>query len=57
MMAEANSAPSGGAAESGRTRDWASLLAEPPYHAIIVLGLIGVFQTSLFRAPTTTSVA
>ncbi len=54
MMAEANSAPSGGAAEPDRTRDWASLLAELPYYAIVVLGLIGVFWTSLSRAPTTT---
>jgi hypothetical protein len=54
MMAEPNSAPSGAAAGPGRTRDWASLLPELPYYAIVVLGLIGVFWTSLSRAPTTT---
>ena len=52
-MAEANSAPSDGAAEPRRTRDWASLLSELPYYAIVILGLIGIFWTSLFRAPST----
>jgi hypothetical protein len=53
-MAEANSAPSGPAAEPRRSRDWASLVADVPYYAIVVLGLIGVFWTTLFRAPATT---
>ena len=53
-MAEANSAPSERAVEPRRTRDWASLMADVPYYAIVVLGLIGVFWTTLFRAPATT---
>jgi hypothetical protein len=52
-MAEANSAPSDGAAEPRRTIDWASLLAQLPYFAIVILGLIGVCWTSFFRAPAT----
>ncbi len=52
-MAEAKSAPSRGAAEPGRTWDWASLLAQLPYFAIVILGLIGVCWTSFFRAPAT----
>jgi hypothetical protein len=52
-MAQANSAPSDGAAERRRTRDWASLLPELPYYAIVILGVIGVFWTSLFRTPST----
>jgi hypothetical protein len=53
-MAEANSAPTERAVESRRTRDWASLIADVPYYAIVVLGLIGIFWTTLFRAPATT---
>jgi hypothetical protein len=53
-MAGANSAPSDRAFESDRTRDWASLVADVPYYAIVVLGLIGIFWTTLFRAPATT---
>jgi hypothetical protein len=44
-MAEA---PSRGAAEPGRTRDWASLLPQLPYFAIVILGLIGVNRRVLF---------
>lgn len=52
-MAEANWAPSERVAESRLTRDWASLMAGVPYYGIVVLGVIGVFWTTLFRAPAT----
>jgi len=54
MMADANSAPSEDAAEPRRTRNWTSLLAELPYFAIVILGVVGICWTSLFRTPTTT---
>jgi hypothetical protein len=52
MMAEANSAPSRGVAEPRQTRNWGSLLAEAPYFAIVLIGIVGICWTSLFRAPT-----
>jgi hypothetical protein len=53
-MADANSAPSNGVAEPQRTRNWISLLAEAPYFAIVVIGVVGICWTSLFRSPTAT---
>jgi hypothetical protein len=54
MMANANSSPSDGVAEPRRSRYWLSLLAEAPYFAIVMIGIVGICWTSLFRAPTAT---
>jgi hypothetical protein len=54
MMANADSTPSGGVAEPGRSRSWISLLAETPYFAIVIIGIIGICLTSLIRTPTAT---
>ena len=53
-MADANSAPSKGVAEPRRGRSWVSLLAEAPYFAIVIIGVVGICWTSLFRTPTAT---
>jgi len=53
-MADANSAPAKGVAEPTRSRNWASLLAEAPYFAIVIIGVVGICWTSLFRSPTAT---
>ncbi|HEX9169810.1 MAG TPA: hypothetical protein VF886_12925 [Roseiarcus sp.] len=50
-MTDAKSAPLNGAAEPRRTRKWVSLLAEAPYFAIVIIGIIGVCWTSFFRRP------
>jgi hypothetical protein len=52
MTANADSAPSSGDAEPRRGRKWTSLLAEAPYFAIVVIGIVGVCWTSFFRRPT-----
>ncbi len=54
MMANANSAPSEGLGEPRRSRKWVSLLAEAPYFAIVIIGIVGVTSTSLLRSPTAT---
>jgi hypothetical protein len=53
-MANADSTPSGGVAEPRRGRNWISLLAEAPYFAIVIIGVVGICWTSLFRTPTAT---
>jgi hypothetical protein len=52
MMANANSAPSDGLAEPRRRRTWVGLLAEAPYFAIVIIGIVGICWTSFFRRPT-----
>jgi hypothetical protein len=52
MMADVNSSPSGGFAEPRRSRIWFSLLAEAPYLAIVIIGVVGICWTSFFRRPT-----
>jgi len=54
MMSDANSSPSDGVAEPRRSRYWTSLLAEAPYFAIVLIGVVGVCWTSFFRTPTAT---
>jgi hypothetical protein len=51
MMANANSSPSDGVAEPRRKRLWISLLAETPYLAIVIIGIVGICWTSFFRRP------
>jgi|HubBroStandDraft_1064217.scaffolds.fasta_scaffold502220_1 hypothetical protein len=51
MMANADSTPSGGVAEPRRGRIWISLLAEAPYLAIVIVGVVGICWTSFFRRP------
>jgi hypothetical protein len=48
-MADASSTSSGGFAEPHRrgTRKWISLLAELPYFAIVVIGIVGVAWTNM----------
>jgi hypothetical protein len=48
-MADASSAPSSGVAEPRprRRRNWISLLAELPYFAIVVIGVVGVAWTNM----------
>jgi hypothetical protein len=48
-MADASSTSSGGLAELHRrgTRKWISLLAELPYFAIVVIGVVGVSWTNI----------
>src|ERR1700749_1824548 len=48
-MADASSTSSGGLADSPRqgSRRWISLLAELPYFAIVVIGIVGVSWTNL----------
>ena len=48
-MADAGSTSSGGFAEPHRrgTRKWISLLAELPYFAIVVIGIVGVSWTNM----------
>ena len=47
-MADATSTSSGGLADTHRgSRKWISLLAELPYFAIVVIGIIGVAWTNL----------
>jgi hypothetical protein len=48
-MADASSTSSGGFAEPHRrrTRKWISLLAEVPYFAIVVIGIVGVSWTNV----------
>jgi len=53
-MANANSSPSDGVAEPRRSRIWISLLAEAPYFAIVIIGIVGIASTSLLRRPTAT---
>jgi len=54
MMSDANSSPPDGVAEPKRSRIWLGLLAEAPYFAIVIIGVVGVCWTSLFRTPTAT---
>ena len=54
MMANADSTPSGGVAEPRRSRNWIGLLAEAPYFAIVIIGIVGICLTSLLRTPTAT---
>jgi hypothetical protein len=51
-MANADSSPSDSVAEPRRSRVWISLLAEAPYVAIVVIGVVGICWTSFFRRPT-----
>jgi hypothetical protein len=51
MMANADSTSSGGVAEPRRGRNWISLLAETPYFAIVIIGIVGVCWTGFFRRP------
>jgi hypothetical protein len=55
-MADASSTSSGGFAEPHRrgTRKWISLLAELPYFAIVVIGIVGVSWTNLLGIPVAT---
>src|SRR5277367_5413595 len=55
-MADASSTPSGSFAEPHRrgTRKWISLLAEAPYFAIVVIGIVGVSWTGSLGVPVTT---
>src|ERR1700710_3116149 len=48
-MADASLTPSDGLAEASRraTRKWISLLAELPYFAIVVIGIVGVSWTNM----------
>jgi hypothetical protein len=48
-MADASSAPSRGVAEprGGWGRKWISLLAEVPYFAIVIIGIVGVSWTNM----------
>ena len=48
-MADASSAPSHGVAElrPRGTRKWISLLAELPYFAIVIIGIVGVSWTNM----------
>jgi hypothetical protein len=48
-MADASSTSSGGLADSHRqgSRRWISLLAELPYFAIVVIGIVGVSWTTM----------
>ena len=48
-MADASSAPSRGVAEprARGTRKWISLLAEVPYFAIVIVGIVGVSWTNM----------
>ena len=50
-MANADSTPSDGFGETRRSRRWKSLLAETPYFAIVIIGVIGICWTSFFRRP------
>jgi len=50
-MAKADSTPSDGVAEPRRSRRWIGLLAEAPYFAIVIIGVIGICWTSFFRRP------
>jgi hypothetical protein len=50
-MANANSSPTAGVAEPRRRRLWISLLAEAPYVAIVIIGIVGICWTSFFRRP------
>jgi len=54
MMSDANSSPPDGVTEPKRSRVWIGLLAEAPYFAIVIIGVVGVCWTSLFRTPTAT---
>ena len=51
MMATAGSASSDGAEEPRQGGRWINLLAEAPYFAIVVIGVIGICWTSFFRRP------
>ena len=53
-MADASSTPSGGVAKPRRARIWISLLAEAPYFAIVIIGIVGVSWTKLVGIPTAT---
>jgi hypothetical protein len=55
-MADASSAPSRGVAEPRprERRNWISLLAEAPYFAIVIIGIVGVSWTSLLGISTAT---
>jgi hypothetical protein len=48
-MADASSAPSGSVAEPRPrgARNWISLLAETPYFAIVIIGIVGVSWTNM----------
>jgi hypothetical protein len=50
-MANADSTPSDGFGEPRRSRRWKSLLAETPYFAIVIIGVVGICWTSFFRRP------
>jgi hypothetical protein len=53
-MANANTVPSGGVEDPRRGGNWVSLVAEAPYFAIVIIGVVGVCWTSLFSTPTAT---
>jgi hypothetical protein len=50
-MANAKTSPSGRVAERRQRGPWMSLLAEAPYLAIVIIGVIGICWTSFFRRP------
>ena len=52
MTANADSTPSERIAKSRRRRTWVSLLAETPYLAVVIIGIVGICWTSFFRRPT-----
>lgn len=55
-MADVSSAPPHGVAEprTRGTRKWVSLLAEAPYFAIVIIGIVGVSWTNLLGVPVAT---
>ncbi len=55
-MADASSAPSQGVAEpqARGTKKWISLLAEVPYFAIVIIGIVGVSWTNSLGVPVAT---
>jgi hypothetical protein len=55
-MADASSAPSRGLAErhARGTKKWISLLAEVPYFAIVIIGIVGVSWTNSLGIPVAT---
>ena len=51
MMSDANSSPSDGVAEPKRSRYGSACWLRRPYFAIVIIGVVGVCWTSLFRTP------
>jgi hypothetical protein len=53
-MVDSNQAASRPYAKPPGRRSWISLLADVPYFAIVVIGIVGVCWTSFLRTPTAT---